>query len=125
MRRRYFNKTLITSVAGFSLPQNLVSKSSNSKKLGIALVGLGSYSSKALGPALLETKKCELKVPEVTKLREIKWKRKDGFLLIVIQNQNTATVMKMNCGQTLSWRWTVRRNLATTIKLGWRLFWMM
>ena len=77
MRRRYFNKTLITSVAGFSLPQNLVSKSSNSKKLGIALGGLGSYSSKALGPALFETKKCELKaVVTGTKEKEKIWAEK-------------------------------------------------
>ena len=77
MRRRYFNKTLIKSVAGFSLPYNLVSKSSNSKKLGIALVGLGSYSSKALGPALLETKKCELKaVVTGTKQKEKIWAEK-------------------------------------------------
>ena len=61
MKRRYFNKTIITSLAGFSVPQNLTSKGNNSKKLGIALVGLGSYSTKALGPALLETKNCELK----------------------------------------------------------------
>ena len=73
MRRRYFNKTLITSVAGFSLPQNLVSTSSNSKKLGIALVGLGSYSSKALGPALLETKKCELKAWQFLQVCWMQW----------------------------------------------------
>jgi predicted dehydrogenase len=30
------------------------------KKLGVALVGLGTYSSEELGPALKETKHCNL-----------------------------------------------------------------
>ena len=77
MKRRYFNKTIITSLAGFSVPQNLISKGNDSKKLGIALVGLGSYSTKALGPALLETKNCELKaVVTGTKEKEKIWAEK-------------------------------------------------
>ena len=61
MKRRYFNKTIITSLAGFSVPQNLTSKGNNSKKLGIALVGLGNYSKNQLAPALEKTEFCELK----------------------------------------------------------------
>ena len=61
MKRRSFNKTLVTSIAGISTSQNIFSDSKIRKKLGVALVGLGSYSKGALGPALLETEFCELK----------------------------------------------------------------
>src|SRR6266542_4327792 len=48
-----------------------------SKKLGVALVGLGTYSEGQLGPALKETKYCWLAgiVSGVEKKKE-KWKKK-------------------------------------------------
>jgi glucose-fructose oxidoreductase len=50
------------------------------KKLGVVLVGLGSYASGQLGPALKETKHCKL-VGVVTGEREkgLKWARKYDF----------------------------------------------
>lgn len=60
MKRRNFNKTFATSIAGLTLSNNLFSNNDKKNKLGVALVGLGSYSKNALGPALTETKLCKL-----------------------------------------------------------------
>ncbi len=50
------------------------------KKLGIALVGLGSYATNQLGPALLETEHCYLSgVVTGTKEKESVWQEKYGF----------------------------------------------
>ncbi|WP_235297399.1 Gfo/Idh/MocA family protein [Portibacter marinus] len=63
LNRRIFNKQLLISAGGLtlvnSLPFNLQVKSEK-KGLGIALVGLGSYSSGQLAPALQETSECHL-----------------------------------------------------------------
>lgn len=65
-RRQFISNTAKTagsliiggSLAGF----NIISrKGSSQEKLGIALVGLGRYSNGRLGPALLQTKWCELR----------------------------------------------------------------
>ncbi|GAB5526876.1 MAG: Gfo/Idh/MocA family oxidoreductase [Roseivirga sp.] len=61
--RRVFNKTLAKGIAGTtvlsSLP-GLSDLSSQSKKLGVALVGLGGYSTYQLAPALQDTEHCYL-----------------------------------------------------------------
>ena len=47
MKRRKFNKTLIASFGALGISHSLLGNKflhSNSKKLGIALVGLGSYA---------------------------------------------------------------------------------
>lgn len=52
-----------SSLAGENLslaPKNMSRKIQNGKKLGIALVGLGSYSTNQLAPALQETELCKL-----------------------------------------------------------------
>ncbi len=77
--RRGFNKNMLLAIAssGFGAiactDKNLKSK----QKLGVALVGLGSYSQYQLGPALLETEFCQLKgivtgTPEKAKI----WSKK-------------------------------------------------
>jgi predicted dehydrogenase len=43
-----------------SSPGNKAAENDNAGKLGIALIGLGGYSSGQLGPALLQTKNCYL-----------------------------------------------------------------
>ncbi|WP_299760660.1 Gfo/Idh/MocA family oxidoreductase [uncultured Pontibacter sp.] len=51
--------------------------SGNSKKLGIALVGLGSYATNQLAPALQETEKCYLAgIVTGTPSKAEEWKRK-------------------------------------------------
>ena len=64
--RRSFNQSLIKGVGvatiATTIPASCAAESATSdgKKLGVALVGLGSYSTYQLGPALLETKHCYL-----------------------------------------------------------------
>lgn len=61
--RRSFNQTLAAglstiALAGFST--TACATGENKKKLGIALVGLGTYSTHELAPSLLETEHCYL-----------------------------------------------------------------
>ncbi len=62
--RRDFNKKMLTGIGAFSIlgaqALNCMVKPGDKKSLGIALVGLGSYSSYQLAPALQETEHCHL-----------------------------------------------------------------
>ena len=65
-RKDFIRKTGLalggTGLAAFGFPSLLLSKSkSNNQKLGVALVGLGSYATGQLAPALQETEHCELR----------------------------------------------------------------
>ncbi len=65
LSRREFNTTLARGVGGTALIASTpfacaMGNNQNAKKLGIALVGLGSYSTYQLAPALLETEHCYL-----------------------------------------------------------------
>ena len=66
VNRRQFNrrlgKGLLGTIALGSLPLNSVMASCSypQRKLGIALVGLGSYSTYQLAPALQQTQYCRL-----------------------------------------------------------------
>ncbi len=58
-RRRFIGE--VSAAAALSLlPWPLRAASSPGKKLGVALVGLGSYSTHQLGPALRRTRLCQL-----------------------------------------------------------------
>jgi hypothetical protein len=62
--RRDFLKRVSLATAGLAAGVHLqprkASARNEDKRLGVALLGLGRYSSGQLGPALLETKKCYL-----------------------------------------------------------------
>ncbi|MBT8239471.1 MAG: Gfo/Idh/MocA family oxidoreductase [Croceitalea sp.] len=63
--RRHFNKTLLKGAGGTALLANMplacgMTNAQEKKKLGIALVGLGSYSTYQLAPALQDTSYCYL-----------------------------------------------------------------
>ena len=62
--RRIFNSNLIKGIGGLTLLGNLKAncapQNNDEKKLGIALVGLGTYSTYELAPSLLETNHCRL-----------------------------------------------------------------
>jgi len=62
--RRTFNSKVLNGVKATallgSMPIACTVAESNKKKLGVALVGLGEYSTSMLAPALLQTKHCEL-----------------------------------------------------------------
>ena len=80
--RRTFNTKLTKGALGLAVLGNSTlalgfNKSSNQKKLGIALVGLGSYSKWQLAPALLDTKYCYLAgIVTGTPSKEKEWMEK-------------------------------------------------
>ncbi|MEM9001264.1 MAG: Gfo/Idh/MocA family oxidoreductase [Bacteroidota bacterium] len=65
LSRRRFNATLVKGVGGAALAAHMplaraMGNRQGQKKLGVALVGLGSYSSYQLAPALQDTEHCYL-----------------------------------------------------------------
>lgn len=59
--RRTFNATLGLGIGAFvSIPKACANKANNNDKLGLALVGLGTYSQGQLAPALQDTAHCYL-----------------------------------------------------------------
>lgn len=59
------------------LPLSVLAKEKQGKRLGVALVGLGSYAGGQLAPALLETKHCYLAgIVTGTKSKEKVWQEK-------------------------------------------------
>ncbi|MBT8320893.1 MAG: gfo/Idh/MocA family oxidoreductase, partial [Eudoraea sp.] len=81
MRRRIFNQTLAKGIGGAtlisSLPLACAMGSKQNNKLGIALVGLGSYSTYQLAPALQQTENCYLAgVVTGTPAKEENWAKK-------------------------------------------------
>lgn len=65
LSRRRFSKTLSKSIGATALISNIplacaMGSTTQKKKLGIALVGLGSYSTYQLAPALQDTEHCYL-----------------------------------------------------------------
>jgi len=82
MNRRNFTHAMASSIGLISLTPGLghTITSSKNKKLGIALVGLGNYSTRQLAPALLETKMCSLKaIVTGTPSKAIEWKKTYGL----------------------------------------------
>ncbi|MEO9661119.1 MAG: Gfo/Idh/MocA family oxidoreductase [Maribacter dokdonensis] len=82
LTRRSFNglatKGLLGSAFLANMPlANAFTTNKNSKKLGVALVGLGSYSTYQLAPSLLDTEHCYLAgIVTGTKEKESVWKEK-------------------------------------------------
>jgi glucose-fructose oxidoreductase len=75
--RRTFIKNSLGSMAALAVSSNTFSAvlSKQKQKLGVALVGLGYYSTDLLAPALQLTKHCELKgIVTGTPEKAIKWK---------------------------------------------------
>ena len=58
--RRRFLQNMTLGASAFLLNPNLNKGFTETKKLGVALVGLGNYSNLQLAPALLETQSCKL-----------------------------------------------------------------
>ncbi|MCE2612037.1 Gfo/Idh/MocA family oxidoreductase [Flavobacteriaceae bacterium D16] len=81
MRRRRFNQTLAKGIGGATLisamPLSCAMGSQQKNKLGIALVGLGSYSTYQLAPALQQSEYCYLAgVVTGTPAKENIWAKK-------------------------------------------------
>lgn len=84
MNRRNFSKKVLQGTGGValmgSMPFSSYAEDQNGDSLGIALVGLGSYSTYQLGPALLETKHCHLAgIVTGTPSKEQQWVDKYGL----------------------------------------------
>jgi glucose-fructose oxidoreductase len=84
--RRTFSKTLAGGVAAgvlsttFTAAAQGMRKENQKKKLGVALVGLGSYSTYQLAPALQQTEHCFLAgIVTGTKQKEAQWQQKYGI----------------------------------------------
>ncbi len=81
LSRRAVLKSLVLGGTGLSLPGTAdwyaladSSASEPHKKLGVALVGLGNYSTQMLGPALRQTQWCELRgIVSGTESKRKKW----------------------------------------------------
>src|SRR5207253_2392420 len=58
--RRHFIGRLSLGAAGLAFGSRLRAADAPAKKFGVALVGLGNYSTGQLGPALKVTKNCQL-----------------------------------------------------------------
>ncbi|MFD1316608.1 Gfo/Idh/MocA family protein [Namhaeicola litoreus] len=80
--RRNFLRNVSLSAVGSSLPYSILARALFSKKkLGVALVGLGYYSTDLLAPALQLTQFCELKGIVTGSPEKIpQWQRKYGIL---------------------------------------------
>ena len=82
-RRKFLKHSGMMAGALISFPSFASCLSTNQKKLGVALVGLGNYSTRMLGPALKETTNCFLSgVVTGTPEKATKWAKeynlKDG-----------------------------------------------
>ncbi|NRB47368.1 MAG: Gfo/Idh/MocA family oxidoreductase [Saprospiraceae bacterium] len=76
MHRRTALKTGMAATAGMLLPAAVSCQNPIDKKLGIALVGLGNYSTRQLAPALQHTRHCELKgIVTGTPSKAEKWQK--------------------------------------------------
>ncbi|MBL7857104.1 MAG: Gfo/Idh/MocA family oxidoreductase [Cyclobacteriaceae bacterium] len=84
INRRKFMRHALTGVAGITFAQNAFSNviiPQKKKKLGVALVGLGYYSTDLLAPALQVTEHCELVgIVTGTPAKAEKWKQQYNLL---------------------------------------------
>lgn len=99
--RRKFNSKLSTGVVAGTLMANLplacAMTEKQDKKLGIALVGLGSYSTYQLAPALQNTKHCYLAgIVTGTPEKEQVWSKKYGIPQKSIYNYKNFDSIKKN-----------------------------
>ncbi len=102
VNRRSFTKTLSKGIGATALIGNLplahtMVNPQNNKKLGIALVGLGGYSTYQLAPALLDTEHCYLAgIVTGTPAKENVWAKKYHIPQKNIYNYSNFDAIKEN-----------------------------
>ena len=102
LSRRRFSETLSKSIGATALISNIplacaMGSTTQKKKLGIALVGLGSYSTYQLAPALQDTKHCYLAgIVTGTPSKEKTWANKYGIPAESIYNYSNFDNIKDN-----------------------------
>jgi hypothetical protein len=83
--------------AGPAPEEEFVSTQQAKKELGVALVGLGKYSTEQLAPALQETSRCKLKgIVTGTPEKAQEWKRKYNLSEKNIYNYENFDTIKDN-----------------------------
>lgn len=79
-RRRFLRQASAAAFAAVTLPRVRAADASRDKRLGIALLGLGSYAENELLPAILESKHWKLRgVVTGSKEKGESWARRYGF----------------------------------------------
>lgn len=79
-RRAALGQMALLGSAAILAPNCLAARHSDDRKLGIALVGLGNYATMMLGPALRQTKHCELRgIVTGTPEKARKWQSEYGI----------------------------------------------
>ena len=98
--RRHFNQTLITGLGTLALaglPNPLSARPRSERSLGVALVGLGSYSEHNLAPSLLETEYCHLAgIVTGTPEKAVRWKAKYQLAEDAIYSYDTFDTIAAN-----------------------------
>ena len=78
--RRHFLTQAAWGAGSLLLPSRMLASSQQEKKLGVALVGLGNYSTHQLGPALRQTQHCYLAgIVTGTPEKERRWMQEYGI----------------------------------------------
>ena len=95
-RRNFIGQASLV-VGGLFLPRPLQSFSIEPRKLGVALVGLGKYSTNQLGPALKLTQYCKLAgVVTGSKEKGEQWAKDYDFPVENIYNYDTMSQLANN-----------------------------
>src|SRR5688572_31336923 len=77
-RRQFLART--AAIATLPLFSNLVSAQAPSRKLGVALCGLGSLSTNQIAPALQKTRNCRLAgIVTGTPSKAVEWQKRYGL----------------------------------------------
>lgn len=85
LSRRQAVQNISVIGAGLAFAPSVLKTSTDTNPLGVALVGLGNYASRQLGPALRHTKHCKLTgIVTGTPEKEEKWQKEYG-----IKKENT------------------------------------
>ena len=95
--RRTFSKTLSFGLGALAATKHHALAEKKREKLGVALVGLGRYSTYELAPALQETKHCRLAgIVTGTPMKAKKWAKKYNLPETSIYNYDTFDAIKDN-----------------------------
>lgn len=97
LSRRSFIEQFAVGAGGLALSSNIPLFGTQPRKLGVALAGLGGYSTNQLGPALKQTQYCQL-IGVITGSKEKgeKWAQEYGFPVKNIYGYDTMSQLADN-----------------------------
>jgi predicted dehydrogenase len=95
--RRTFLKNLSIGTGSLLFPKIALGHTSETKKIGVALVGLGNYATHQLAPALLQTQRCRLAgIVTGSPEKAEKWKQDYNIPAANVYNYQTFDRIKDN-----------------------------